>query len=477
MKKLLPNKKYLIKLIAWALTIVILLPSMIVIGIYTFYPFKIPSDVIPNPLEQPLVYPRQTHNDFKTSLYNFFKIGIFPLGDVTITQLAEFFITAFSRARIPKEKVETFGQNLENNGDQVALYMERLLDYLDNKETGLTLKEDIDALVFYNELVGIATAVIQLFIDSGFTEDEIGKVLYEFLFQVPNTEYHNALLELGKNGFATIYKSVYAALSLSEIDFGAGYTEQDLRQMRSALAQMGYDYIKVYNALGNSAIETIIGTKFLILSEDTDEITPDEIHSYNQAIQSLDGLFSFSLLVFSEFSLKTTNGFFANVAEYAKAENKAYLILYALQGARYASSALQSAYNNIANDKIKNKQDLISAYANAYKESRNLISKIKNQEIYDVNHTQDIKDYLDNVDYLAENYANITTIQDIDNLTEQERKELLEKIALLSQIDKQVQDTPQELVGILLVNILFKVIDLQGFLAQIATQQLPEGLG
>lgn len=477
MKKLSQNKKELIKLIAWALTIVILLPSMIVIGVYTFYPFDTPSGEIPNPAEEPLVYGQHVHNAFKTSLDSFFRTGIFPLGDATITQMTGFFLTAFSRARIPEEKVLAFGQHLKNNSNQVFPYILKLIDYLDTEASEPTLKEGVHATVFFNELTIISSALLELLNTSGFTEDEIGKVLYEALFQIQDIEYHNALLQLGKNGFTTIYKSIYALLSLNKIDLASGYTDADLRQIRSAFYQIGDDYISLYSTLGDAAIETVIGTTFLALPEGIAEIDANHIAIYNQAIQSLQGLVSFSLLVFSEFSINISNEFYINSTKYAEQNLQEYLILATLQGARSAKVALQAAYNNTANDKIKNEQALLSAYANAYKESFNLTAILNGEGEYDIDHTQDIKEYIDNIYDLANNYRDIITLENVQALTPQEQDVLLAKIALLSQVDEQVLAVPSDLAGVLLVNIFFKIIDLQGFLQRMAEKQLLEELG
>ncbi len=472
-----PNQKNIIKFIAWALVIAILLPSMIVIGIYTFYPFKTPGDIIPNPTEEPLVYSQQDRNAFKAYLNEFLKIGLFPLGDTALNQLAGFFLTAFSRARIPAEKVLAFGQYLKDNNSQVALYIEKLLGYLEEDQSQFKLKEEVDGLTFFNELTIIVSAIMQILDACNFSVEETGRVYFEFLYQVGNVEYHNALTELGKGGFVTLYNSIYAAFILSKLDLSSGYSDNDLEQMRSAFYQVGFDYIQLYSKLGDYAIETVLGTKFLLIPEDNSEISEEEINVYNQAMQSLDGLCSFSLLVFSEFSVSISNEFYSNSAKYAEQDSSQYLILAALQGARSAKVALLSAYSNDANEKIKDQQALIDAYANAYKQSRNFIASIRGQEEYNIDHSQDIKDYLKNIYDLAENYPDITTLQDVQELSPAQQEELLAKIDLLLQIDEQVLTLPQELSGILLANILFKILDIEGFLKRLAEKELMEGLG
>ena len=465
------HKKYLIKAIAWVLVIAVLLPSIVLIGIYTYYPFQLPSDEIPNPKEEPLVYELQTRNDFKALLNNFLKIGIFPLGDAALEQLSSFFLTAFSRARIPPEQVLAFGQYLADNGAGVSSYIEKLLGYLALADEQQPLGQGADGLTFYNELTIIVSAMAQMLAECNFSIEQTGKVYYELLYQIGDTQYHKALVELGKEGFITLYNSINTALSLKTLDFSSDISQTDLEQMRSAFYQVGSDYIKLYNRLGDNAIETVLGTKFLFLSAEDGEIDNEEIELYNQTIQSLDGLASFSLLVFSEFSKQAGNDFYSNVAEYAKEGCPEYAILAALQGARSAEVALGAAFGNQKNEKIKDRQSLVNAYANAYKSARNLIAWTREQEEYTIDHSQDIEDYLDIIYGLSQDYTDINTTEDIEKLTPEKQEDLFAKAALLTQIDEQVLLLPQELSGILLFNILLEITDVREFLLRLAQEQ------
>ncbi|MGI6213232.1 MAG: hypothetical protein ACOYIQ_01620 [Christensenellales bacterium] len=451
------------KIIVWALVILLLLSSVILIGIYYFYPFpENNEEPIPDPGEGPLVYGQEVLQGFHNSLQVFLQNALF-LNRANAEQLVRFFLTAFSRARVPGEKVLAFGQYLAVHWKEADTYLERVIGYLEEDGSGIKVREGVDIYTFYGEIAIISVALINMLDACGFSRGEIGATLFEFLYQIPDAEYHAALLSLSKQGFITLYDSIYAVLAVANADFSAGYTPEGLRRMRSGMYQIGGNYINLYNDPGSETIEGVFGVRFLVLPEDVGEIEEEQLAAYNDAIASLDGLIGFSLLFFSEFCVRATDELYENAAEYAQNKEEDRLIISALQAARSARSALDSCYANSKNTVIKNDAQLVSAYALMYEKFGSLTGAGGGD------YSSDLQEYLDILFSLAgDEYKDIDTLAKAGNLDEDTKGALLGKIEQLSEIDEETKAFPAKVAGVLIFNIAFKVLDVKGFLEELA---------
>ena len=360
------DKKTTSKIIAYALIVSLLLASITLYGVYNFREREEKPDPI-EIIDAPIVYSEITRITFISDIYTYiYRVFSGFIPKATSDRIASLMLDAFSRARIPSEQVLAIGSFIAAGDKATTDFFGKILSYIDFEASEfqgrIVFKEGVKASTLYGEIAMIGQTMLNLLQQANLSATDSARVVYEILNQIPDSKYKQALSEVGRDGFVTLFLSVYQGVELLNSGLDSSYTEAQIRQLQQSFYQVASDYIELYNSIGYEAIETLLGNAYYTIPEDSETYPEEIIEQYNQIIESIYGMTSFSLLVLSEFMVNSDTLTFEYTIKYINAEDEEkedYMILSSLLIARSFTVALDSAFSNPQNDLFSSRNDLI----------------------------------------------------------------------------------------------------------------------
>ncbi len=358
------------------------------------------------------------------------------------------------RARIPTEKMLAFadyiiglGEVLINNG-----YSPLGGEFTPHPE---------------DNLFGNFNYYFQQFFDkTEFTEQELGRFLYEIISLIAGeSEYGKVLLSLGRDDFVSlVVNTIYCYKLITNFMTVSAVTTREARTMQGVAYSLGRNYLNTLNKIGFDGVEKLLGIAF-DTNKPYQHLTPDEKDAFIPFANKLEGKVATFLYIIGESLTNIEASAFEELISYTTDKDdltqnkKLTLINSQIKISRAISTGIEKSFVFYTYNKMQNRQSFISEYVDLFVQYTKLINiLIESDEeidyvilhqkaIDDLSHLLDCLDTLRNVDDLHS-----LDIQQIDNLFEIATN----MYSIFGGIDNLIQNT----FSIALVNFVIRIIDI-----------------
>ena len=437
--------------------------------------------------EDSIIYSLETENQFKQDvsvmLENIFAsffdtIEEFEGARIEINNssaIATPLLNIFSKAAIPSDKLLNFSAYLKgiNTDDAVMsiwLFFIKAEEQPDGTYTGRFATPSELAGIFTGE-VDFAYAINDIVENTALTAEEVGRLLYELIFNFASSEQQAVLNSIGRGSFVSLFVSTttiyeaYAEFSL----VGGSLTEA--RMLGEIAYEMGSELDGLIadhgvNALltalwldGNNSIDDTKLKEFLG-SAGVDTSTLADIDDVNNALRAIINVAEFTLYFARTTLMEVGNAPFEYLATYYANEKENidnYLYMHQITLSRALVKGMADALNK--GGLITDEETLIDKLANLKLTVEGLEVAIEDPATRLVEIKSGFREYLNVIKALNSEFGGIESVADLNALNQNEMQKLIEYSAFLNDFNyHELMIGADNLSSTLIINITFNIM-------------------
>lgn len=364
--------------------------------------------------------------------------------------IANVYLNAMSRARIPTEKMLAFA-------DYITGFSGMFLPSLSSPETGefVPSQENNDFSYYY----------LQFFEKTAFTEQELGRFLYEIIIDIASEgEYKDIILKLGREDFVSIvgntaylFKLILTANSMEKM------TASEARVLQAFTYSLGSTYLKTINKIGFDGVEKLFG---ITANKDKNYkyLTAEEKDAFLALGDKAKGKVTTLLYIIGITLVNVQATTFEQLFAYTVSTNKQELqtkknlIASYINISQAIKMGIENSFNFDNYSSISDYQSFSNEYADLFSHHIELLD-IVSQEEQDVEYEQIRTKAKEDIDYFLESLDILSNIENINSLDQEQIEECFDRAinlwALFDGIDGLINNT----FSMLIFNLAIRLID------------------
>ena len=288
-------------------------------------------------------------------------------------------LDAMSKARIPTEKMLLF-----------ADYLQNLADFI--KENGFSIKNgQFDLENNGNEKImeTINILIKNFFTDTNFTEIELGRFIYQFMFgNIGDAEYKDILSNLGEEDFTIIFANVISSYNIITDSIENGASQSQARSLQALIYSIGSNLVNMIDKLGLNDVEELFGINYDVEFDET-ALTENEYESLKNYFDTINGKIGNIIYILGN-AMKNIDAYtFEMIFEYWQLEDKQtneakdkYIVLH-INLANALKNAIEESFENFSITEINSKQSFIDKYTSFFVETQKIINIANDVENFD----------------------------------------------------------------------------------------------